>query len=528
MALQIYQSALVALVLTAFVRLYRYSKLFARPAAFPPGPRTLPFLGNLHQLPISRLERKLAEYAREFGAVTGLQLGRQSLVVLNTWQAVRDTVEQKGSIYSSRPSSPVADIIVPGGLNTALNPYGSLWRSQRKKIVEFLGVERVEQTKLVQDAESTQMIHDILKSPENFENHIDRSFGAVILATVFGQRGKTPEPGGKIDRFFKVGKEFAAAMGPTAAPPISSFPSLRNIPDWMTPWKGWKTRALGVRHEQNLLYTQLLSETKERLTQGKGSECFMSQCLVIQDKEWYDDTQLAYLGGILFDGGAETSAGATMVFLLAMAAFPEVLRKAQEEVDRVCGELRMPGKDDMPNLPYVRACMLEVLRWRPITPSGVPHHTTTQDTYGNYVIPAQADIIINIWSINHDESFYNSPASFDPSRYITNESGGASTLENLDTNKGRRTHYSFGAGRRICPGQRFAENSLMLHFAKLAWTFDIEATGELPVDTCKGWTEGLIRKPTGLEIKLKPRGAEKMGIVEHAWLKADAFLQQFE
>jgi cytochrome P450 len=528
MALQIYPFVFAILVFAAAARLYRYSKLFARPAAFPPGPRTLPFLGNLHQLPITRLEQKFAQYAREFGAVTGLQLGRQSLVVLNTWQAVRDTVEQKGSIYSSRPSLPAAEIIVPGGLNAALAPYGSLWREQRKKITEFLGTERVEQTKLVQDAESTQVMYDLLKDPEGFQRHIARSFGAVILATVFGQRGKTYEPGGKIDRFFKTVDLFTAATGPTAAPPIASFPILNKVPDWMTPWKGWTTRALAVRNEQSLLYAELLSETKEKLTQGKATDCFMSQCLVVQDKEWYDDTQLAYLGGILLEAGAETSTGSTTVFLLAMAAFPEVLKKAQEDVDRVCGSLRMPSKEDIPNLPYVRACMLEVLRWRPIAPMGIPHHTTAQDMYGSYVIPAHSDVIINVWSINHDESFYNSPASFDPSRYIQSKSGGIPSAETLDTNKGRKVNYTFGAGRRVCPGQRFAENNLMMHFAKLAWTFNIEATGDLNVKNLDDWTDGLAVKPRDLKIRLQPRSTEKVGIVEQAWFNADAFLQQFE
>jgi cytochrome P450 len=296
----------------------------------------------------------------------------------------------------------------------------------------------------------------------------------------------------------------------------------------MTPWKGWTTRALSVQHEQNLLYSKLLSETKERLSRGKGADCFMSQCLVAQDKEWYDDTQLAYLGGILLEAGAETSTGSTLVFLLAMAAFPEVMKKAHEEVDRVCGHLRMPGKDDMPQLPYIRACMLEVLRWRPIAPMGIPHHTTAQDTYGSYVIPANSDVFINIWSINHDESFYNSPASFDPSRYIQNESGGSLSAGSLDANKGRKVNYTFGAGRRVCPGQRFAENNLMMHFAKLAWTFDIEATGDLNVTSLEGWTDGLAVKPKDLKIRLRPRSAEKVGIVEQAWFNADAFLQQFE
>ena len=104
--------------------------------------------------------------------------------------------------------------------------------------------------KPVQDAESTQMIYDMLQTPSDFENHVLRSFGAVILATVFGQRGKTFEPSGTIDSFFKVEEEWASVASPTASPPIASFPFLRHVPDWLTPWRGWKERAMSVKKQQ--------------------------------------------------------------------------------------------------------------------------------------------------------------------------------------------------------------------------------------------------------------------------------------
>ncbi|KAF2831163.1 cytochrome P450 [Ophiobolus disseminans] len=527
MAIQIYQAVLATLAVFILHRLYRYSKLSSRAAGFPPGPGTVPFLGNLHQLPISRPELKFATFARQFGSITGIKAGCQNMIILNTWQAVRDLLEQKGSIYSSRPTIPVCEIVVPGGLNPALNPYGDLWRGQRKKLVDFLGGERTDKMKPVQDAESTQMIFDMLKSPVNFEHHVDRSFGAVILATVFGQRGKTFEHGGKIESFFKVEEQWSAAVGPTSSPPINSFPFLNSVPDWLTPWKGWKLRALGIKGEQERLYIGLLNETRERLSHGKGANCFLSQCLVTQEKEWYDDTYLAYLGGVLLEGGAETSSSATMVFIMAMAAFPEVLERAQEEVDRVCGVSRLPGQEDTANLPYIRACMLEVLRWRPVTPLAIPHHTTAQDTYQTYNVPAGTDVVINCWMINHDETFYDSPATFNPSRYILNDFGASAPVD-LETNKGRRLNYTFGAGRRVCPGQRFAENSMMMLFAKLVWAFDIEATGKLPLDLQEGWTEGVVIRPKNLPVKFKLRGGDRKKVVHDAWLEADAFLQQFE
>lgn len=47
-----------------------------------------------------------------------------------------------------------------------------------------------------------------------------------------------------------------------------------------------------------------------------------------------------------------------------MLKYPEVQRKAQEEIDRVVGTDRLPNIEDRANLPYIDAVMSEALRWR--------------------------------------------------------------------------------------------------------------------------------------------------------------------
>ena len=79
-----------------------------------------------------------------------------------------------------------------------------------------------------------------------------------------------------------------------------------------------------------------------------------------------------------------------------MVIFPEVAKKAQEELDRVCGD-RLPDLNDMRDLPYTRACMKESMRWMPLTPLGIPHATTQDDEYMGFRIPKNATIIMNNW-----------------------------------------------------------------------------------------------------------------------------------
>ena len=76
-----------------------------------------------------------------------------------------------------------------------------------------------------------------------------------------------------------------------------------------------------------------------------------------------------------------------------MSLYPEVQKKAQEELDRVVGRTRLPDFDDYDNLIYVRAIMLESLRWMPVVPMGVPHKVTRDDEYRGFFIPKGTTII---------------------------------------------------------------------------------------------------------------------------------------
>jgi cytochrome P450 len=46
-----------------------------------------------------------------------------------------------------------------------------------------------------------------------------------------------------------------------------------------------------------------------------------------------------------------------------MMEYPDVLKKAQMEIDAVVGNDRLPNFEDRPSLPYVDAIMNECLRW---------------------------------------------------------------------------------------------------------------------------------------------------------------------
>jgi len=70
-----------------------------------------------------------------------------------------------------------------------------------------------------------------------------------------------------------------------------------------------------------------------------------------------------------------------------MAMNPEVQRRAQEEIDHVIGNTRLPDHGDRSRLPYIEAIYREVLRHDPPLGIGIPHSSTEDDTFEGYFLP---------------------------------------------------------------------------------------------------------------------------------------------
>jgi cytochrome P450 len=80
-----------------------------------------------------------------------------------------------------------------------------------------------------------------------------------------------------------------------------------------------------------------------------------------------------------------------------MIKYPAVQARAQAELDAMLGPGRLPDFTDREHLPYITALVLEVLRWIPAVPLGVPRATTEDDVYRGYFIPKGTIVMQNTW-----------------------------------------------------------------------------------------------------------------------------------
>ena len=60
------------------------------------------------------------------------------------------------------------------------------------------------------------------------------------------------------------------------------------------------------------------------------------------------------------EAGSDTTSSTLLLFILAVIENPQAQKKAQEEVDKVCGVARSPCSEDIEKFQFLKACMTEV------------------------------------------------------------------------------------------------------------------------------------------------------------------------
>lgn len=256
--------------------------------------------------------------------------------------------------------------------------------------------------------------------------------------------------------------------------------------------------------------------------------CLAIDVVEAQKIHGMSDDLCGWTVGSLLEAGSDTTANTLAGFVQAMILFPATQKQAQAELDRECGEGRLPTMDDMENLPYIRACVKESLRWMTTAPLGVPHKVTQEDEYMGYRIPAGASVVCNVWAIHSDEKRHPRSREFDPSRYLGDNTTSYESATAADARQ--RDQFTFGAGRRICQGMHIADRSLLLAMARLLWAFKIEkAIGddgkEIIPDPAK-LTQGFLVQPEPFPASITPRSEKHVEVLKKDWKACQELLDE--
>ncbi|KAF8551926.1 cytochrome P450 [Imleria badia] len=452
----------------------------------PPGPSGHWPFGTPY--PESRAPFKLAELTKEYGPVFSFRHGPRLFVVIGRYQAAMEIMEKEGASLADRPRTIAAGETLSGGMRVLSSRSGDRLRRIRRALHVMMQPKVAETYEPLQLRHAKNVLLDILDDPEHHQRHARRYAASVVMGITYGKVTPTSYNDPEVVAVNRCLKRFGRAILPGAYL-VDTYPILQYVPGYLTQLKKW--------HQEELaLFEGQLNIVRKQMAEGTARPCFAKFLIENQREYQIEDKEMAYVAGAMFGAGAETTASAITIMIMAAALHPEAQAKARAELDSVVGRERLPTFADQQTLPQLNAFILESLRWRPVN-VGVAHRATKDVVWRNYVIPEGATVIGNHWAIANDPDVFPNPERFDPQRWLTEEG----------TLRDDLRFCTFGFGRRICPGQHVANRSIFVNGALILWAFRLSEDPKAPIDSFDfSDTVNLIAAP--FRVIFEPRSSE--------------------
>ncbi|KAJ3533643.1 hypothetical protein NMY22_g7252 [Coprinellus aureogranulatus] len=483
----------------------------------PPGPKGLPLVGNLYDLPSAFEWEQYARWSEEYNSdIVYLNVAGTSILVVNTQNAATDLFEKRSSIYSSRPESTMLKDLVQADSFFSFMKYGEPWREHRKLFQQHFHPLDTAGHQPKEREWTHKFLKKLYDSPSQFCDHIRHIVGALSIDIAYDLDIKLVN-----DPYVELADKAIQAVAAAAAPGaflVDSFPLLKHVPSCF-PGAGFKRKAEKWRIAAAAMVEVPFHDAEKAFASGSAkSTSFVAACL--NDLDGSQDVEhqkrvIMRTAATIFGGGADTSTNAIITFILLMTLHPDIQAKAQAELDNVLGKYALPTFDDETSLPYVGAIVKEVLRWHAVTPIAIPHLLEQDDEYNGYFIPKDSIIVGNAWAMLNDKRDYPDPRAFRPERFLTPDG-------QLDVTV-REPIAGFGFGRRACPGRHVAMSILYIAISSILSVFDLSKAKDEdgnPITPSGEFVSSLASRPIPFQCAIQPRSVETERVIMSLYILA--------
>ncbi|KAF9260433.1 cytochrome P450 [Marasmius fiardii PR-910] len=501
----------LSVIAISLIVLRLIAKRYRRWSSLPPGPKGLPILGNVLEFRAKKRDEPLHlsyfKMSQVYGDVFTFDVFGTRTVVLNSHKAIIELLEQRSRNYSGRPDLWMARDLMRWDWMFGFMQYSDSWRLHRRTFHQFFRPQALSNYYDIQRKRTGLLIQKLLKSPENFFQHIRAHAGGITLEVVYGYQIQDND-----DPHVKLAEDAMEGFSATYAGSflVDYFPILRYVPAWF-PGAGFKTKAKSWAQASERMVELPWTHLKRSMAEGSAVPCYCTRNL---EKFGISPTSSNLSGmetviknsaAIAYGGGADTVVSVVLSFILAMVLNPEIQVRAQKELGKVIESSGLPDFTVREELPYINAILAETLRWKPVTPLANAHRAMNDDTYEGHFIPGGSIIVPNAWAILHDESLYGpDTASFNPDRFMKKNGRDLPPSPEL---------FAFGFGRRICPGRHFALNSIWFTMIHLLTSFtmakEVNDQGK-EIDLVVEYQDGTIMQPLPFNCRFIPRPEASM------------------
>ncbi|THU83987.1 cytochrome P450 [Dendrothele bispora CBS 962.96] len=486
--------------------LQRYNRR-TKHVPLPPGPKKLPLIGNLLDMPTTFEWEKYDEWCRELDTpILHLSVAGSSIIVMNTAKVAEDLLDNHSAIHSNRPRLVMVNELMGWNFSFGLMEYGDEWRAQRKIFQHEFSPSAAERFQPLESQVAHQFLVHMLDKPDGFVLHIRHLAASTILGIAYGIDVLPSN-----DPYVEAAENALESLGLGIAPGaflVESLPFLKYVPEWM-PGAGFKRKAKNWARYSRIMREMPFDAAKQEIVSGTAKPSFTSYSLEsLEELEGLNRKEKERLvqstAATMYTGATDSTVSVLSTFILAMLANPEAQRLAQEQIDSVVPPGEMPKFSDMDRLPYVSAIVKETLRWKNVTPLGIPHASTEEDVYMGYRIPKGSIMVPNIWAILHDEKTYPDPHAFKPERFLGPDGKIDPKVKDPDT-------ALFGFGRRICPGRFMGYSSIWISVASMLatmhFTKPVDKDGNV-IEPTYEYVSSLACVPAPFKVSIKSRSKQ--------------------
>ncbi|KAK0495195.1 cytochrome P450 [Armillaria luteobubalina] len=473
------------LIVTAY-----YCFAASKSKTLPRGPRGLPILGNGLQLWASGLplEQLFMKWSQSYGDVMLVTVPRRSIIVLNTYKAVKDLLDKRGSIYSDRPPMIMHMELAGWKRLTPGLPYGEQIRAHRRIIISTLNPKAVQQYTELQNASILRLIKALAEMPDEFSQHLKSYAATTVIKLVYGQQNTE-----EILEIAYEAMESSNTLGFPGATLVDLLPIFKYTPMW-TPFMSFRRAAEKVRLIVEKAHEIPYNQVKEALKNGTAGSSLVADNLRarggLENVSEEEEEDIKCAAATLLAGALDTVTVAfrplrTWIRYLILMQSPEKYTGTSPLSYSIISLLNNPSH-----------------RWGAAFTLSIPHKLIQDDIYEGHLLPNGALVAPNVYAMFRA---CPDPESFIPERYIDGTSLG-------DVPEDPR-ELAFGFGRRRCPGEHLANRTVFIALAQITALFDIspekDSSGR-PLPPSAEFVSGeAVRRPKPFKCAINIRSSRK-------------------
>ncbi|KAI5020262.1 hypothetical protein ZWY2020_045150 [Hordeum vulgare] len=507
-----------SLLVLLLVSLHRFRRLQGHGKRLPPGPPALLLLFSAAWLGLTssptKAEPLLRRLFKRYGPIVSLRVGSRLTIFVADHRLAHTALVERGAALADRPNLASASLLGVNDKYTVTRAgYGPVWRLLRRNLVaETLHPSRARLFAPARFWARRVLVEKLRCSGPDDDGEAPAPVMAtfqyvvfcLLLFMCFGERLDE----GTVRAIADAQREQLRYMFSK----MSVFAFLPSVAEHLL--RGRVRTALSLQRRQKELLLPLIDARREYQKRGREHEPMLSKSETTLEHSYVDtlfdvrlpeegnrpltDDEIVNLCSEFLTAGTDTTSSALQWIMAELVKHQAIQEKLYEEIKAATRDgQEEASEEDVQNMPYLKAVVLEGLRKHPPVHFVVPHMAAEDVEVGGHLIPKGSTVNFMVATMGRDEREWKKPMEFIPERFL------AGKRVDVTGSTGIRM-MPFGVGRRICAGMNIAMLHLLYLVANMVREFEWKEAAGHEVDLAEKLDFTVVMKKP-LRPRLVPR-----------------------